>query len=94
LKPQTLMLLSSLLVLLSAALNCYATYCQHCDDDKPGQAVKQMGPPGIDVAPAACDCDDKVAWLRKLGRWATNLAAALLVVATLGLWSGRRRRVE
>jgi hypothetical protein len=88
-KPQTLMFLSALLVLVSAALNAYATYCLHIRQAEAAPLEVRQGGRSID-SPAECDSDNAEA-ARRLAEVATYAAAAFAILAGVALM-GRRTR--
>lgn len=94
-KPQTLMVVSSCLVLLAAALNAYAAYCQHCtprgDDDAGETRIRQSVGPAIAAEPAECDRERPDVVARILAEAATFAAAGLVVLACF-CWVANRAR--
>jgi hypothetical protein len=93
-KPETLLIVGSMVALFSSACNMWATYLQHAgkDDNPPAQVVvKQMvyGQPAADAEPVESPSPGR---LQAVGRWLTNVAAAIFAIALLGFWSARRRR--
>lgn len=93
-KPETLAVVASMLAVIAAACNTWATYLQHAGGDKPAQVVKQMavyGMPAVDTDAEAAETPSS-SRLQWFGRMLTNLAAAIFVVAALGWWTRMRGR--